>query len=142
MGTAAAKRMRLGAKVRVLRRQKGLSQVQLAERLEISPSYLNLIEGNRRPLPAGLLIKLAQIFQVDLHAFATDEDARLIADLMEAFSDPLFESYGITSTEMRELTSASPTAARAVLALYRAFQAHPEATAALATPITAHQDGQ
>ncbi len=142
MGTAEAKQMRLGAKVRGLRRQKGLSQVQLAERLEISPSYLNLIEGNRRPLPAGLLIKLAQIFQVDLHAFATDEDARLISDLLEAFSDPMFESYGITSTEMRELTTASPAAARAVLALHQAWRAQRETTEALATRITDDEQGQ
>ena len=34
---------RLGAKVRTLRRRESLSQVQLAERLGISASYLNLI---------------------------------------------------------------------------------------------------
>ena len=67
---------RLGAKVRALRRREALSQVQLAERLGISPSYLNLIESNRRPLPAPLLIKLAQLFGVDLHTFGADEDAR------------------------------------------------------------------
>ena len=50
---------RLGARIRALRRQQGLSQVQLAERLGISPSYLNLIEHNRRPLTAPLLIQLA-----------------------------------------------------------------------------------
>ncbi|MGH7439789.1 MAG: helix-turn-helix domain-containing protein, partial [Polyangiaceae bacterium] len=54
---------RLGAKVRTLRRRESLSQVQLAERLGISASYLNLIESNRRPLPAALLIKLAQLFE-------------------------------------------------------------------------------
>src|SRR5258708_24720036 len=108
MGTADAKQLRLGAKVRGLRRQKGLSQVQLAERLEISPSYLNLIEGNRRPLPAGLLIKLAQIFQVHLHAFATHEDAPPTSDLLEAFPDPMVESYAITPTQTRELTTRNP----------------------------------
>ena len=48
----------------------------MAERLGISPSYLNLIESNRRPLPAGLLIKLAQGFGIDLPAFGGDDDAR------------------------------------------------------------------
>ena len=47
---------RLGAKVRGLRRREGLTQVQLATQLGISASYLNLIEANRRPLPANLLI--------------------------------------------------------------------------------------
>src|SRR5207248_3034422 len=93
---------KLGAKVRALRRRENLNQVQLAERLGISPSYLNLIESNRRPLPATLLIKLAQQFGVDLHSFATDEDARLVSDLLEVFADPLFEGHGLTSTDVRE----------------------------------------
>jgi transcriptional regulator with XRE-family HTH domain len=63
---------KFGAKVRALRRREGLSQVQLADKIGISPSYLNLIENNRRPLPANLLIKLAQLFSVDVHSFAAD----------------------------------------------------------------------
>ena len=78
----------LGAKLRALRRRENLTQVDLAERLGISASYLNLIENNRRPLTAPLLIRLAQIFQLDLHAFAASEDSRLVADLLEAFGDP------------------------------------------------------
>lgn len=113
---------RFGAKVRALRRREALSQVQLAERLGISPSYLNLIENNRRPLPANLLIKLAQLFNVDVHSFATDEDARLVSDLTEAFADPLFEEQDLTSVDVREMAVASPSAARAVLSLYRAYQ--------------------
>lgn len=113
---------RFGAKVRALRRREGLSQVQLAEKLAISPSYLNLIENNRRPLPANLLIRLAQLFNVDVHSFATDEDARLVSDLMEAFADPFFEEQDLTSVDIRELAAASPSAARAVLSLYRAYQ--------------------
>ena len=49
----------LGAKVRALRRRAQVTQVQLASQLGISPSYLNLIEQNRRPLTAPLLLKLA-----------------------------------------------------------------------------------
>ena len=62
-------RARLGAKVRALRRRENLSQTQFAEKLGVSSSYVNLIENNRRPLTAPLLIRLAQIFQLDLHAF-------------------------------------------------------------------------
>lgn len=119
----SAESPRYGAKVRSLRRRENLSQVQLADKLGISPSYLNLIENNRRPLPANLLIRLAQLFDVDVHAFATDEDTRLVADLTEAFADPLFEEQDLTSVDVREVTAASPGAARAVLSLYRAYQA-------------------
>jgi predicted transcriptional regulator/transcriptional regulator with XRE-family HTH domain len=114
---------RFGGKVRALRRREALSQVQLAEKLGISPSYLNLIENNRRPLPANLLIRLAQLFGIDVHAFATDEDARLVSDLIEAFADPLFEDHDLTTVDVREMAMASPAAARAVLSLYRGYRA-------------------
>src|SRR5215467_10998631 len=118
-----SEQLRLGAKVRALRRRESLTQVQLAAQLGISASYLNLIEANRRPLPANLLIKLAQLFGVDVAAFASDEDSRLVADLTEAFADPVLEGYDLTSVDVRELAAASPEAARAVLGLYRAYQA-------------------
>lgn len=127
---------RLGGKVRALRRRENLSQVQLAERLGISPSYLNLIENNRRPLPAPLLIKLAQQLHVDLGSFATDEDARLVSDLVEAFADPFFEEHALSSTDVREMASSSPGAARAVLSLYRAYQATRSMTEDLSSRLT------
>jgi len=124
---------RLGAKVRALRRREALSQVQMAERLGISASYLNLIESNRRPLPAALLIKLAQLFGVDLHAFGADEDARVVSDLLEVFSDPVFDAYQLTSADMRELVVQSPQIARAVLALYGSYKSQRVASDELAS---------
>src|SRR5262245_4136677 len=132
---------RLGGKVRALRRRQNLTQVQLAERLGISASYLNLIESNRRPLPAGLLIKLAQQFGVDLSSFATDEDGRLLSDLIEVFADPLFEGHGLTQGDVREMATSSPAAARAVLALYRAFEAARTSTESLAERVAEGEEG-
>jgi predicted transcriptional regulator/transcriptional regulator with XRE-family HTH domain len=121
----------LGAKVRALRRRENLTQVELAERLGVSPSYLNLIENNRRPLTAPLLIRLAQIFQLDLHSFATSDDSRLAADLLEALGDPLFEHHGLTNQDVRELASSSPNIGRAMLTLYRSFVAARESVQSL-----------
>jgi predicted transcriptional regulator/DNA-binding XRE family transcriptional regulator len=123
---------KLGAKVRALRRKEGLTQTDLAGRLEISPSYLNLIEHNQRPLPAHLLVRVAQTFRVDLESFADDSAARLAADLQEAFGDTLFDEHPLTTTDMRELAE-NPAAARAVLALYQAYRASSESTRALAS---------
>src|SRR6478609_12112900 len=115
--------VRFGSKVRALRRREGLSQSDLAAKLGISASYLNLIENHKRPLPAPLLVKLAQQFNVDLTQFASDEDARVVSDLMEAFADPMFEDPALTQAEVRDMATASPAAARAVIALYRAYRA-------------------
>lgn len=111
----------LGAKVRTLRRQEGLTQRQMAGRLEISASYLNLIERGKRPLPAALLIKLAQIFQLDLASFAED-DAQVETELVEIFTDPLFDDLGLTNVDVRELVASSPSVAGAVRVLYRSFR--------------------
>ena len=73
----------LGNKVRRMRREQGLAQVEMAARLGISPSYLNLIEHNQRPLTLPLLLKLAQEFDVDLRTFSDNEEARLLAELTE-----------------------------------------------------------
>src|SRR5213076_2012544 len=94
---------KLGAKVRALRRREGLTQTDLAGRLEISPSYLNLIEHNQRPLPAHLLVKVAQTFRVELESFADDNAGRLAADLQEIFGDSLFEEHSVTTSDVRHL---------------------------------------
>ena len=116
-----ASQSKLGAKVRSMRRRGQLSQVQLAEQLQISPSYLNLIEHNQRPLPAHLLVRLAQIFHVELQAFADDNQIRLADSLQEVFADPLLEEHGVTTNEVREIAE-SPAAARAVIALFDAYK--------------------
>ncbi|MGA7124327.1 MAG: short-chain fatty acyl-CoA regulator family protein [Polyangiaceae bacterium] len=132
---------RLGAKVRALRRREALTQVQMAERLGISASYLNLIESNRRPLPAALLIKLAQMFGVDLHAFGADDEARLVSDLMEAFSDVLFDAFRLTSSDLREFAANTPQVAQAVIALYSSYKAQREASAELASRLEGDSAG-
>ena len=112
---------KLGAKVRSFRRREQLTQVQLAEKLQISPSYLNLIEHNQRPLPAHLLVRLAQIFHVDLQAFADDNQVRLAENLQEVFADPLLEEHGVTTNDLRDLAE-TPAAARAVISLFHAYK--------------------
>lgn len=126
----------LGTKVRALRRRERITQVQLAERLGISPSYLNLIENNRRALTAPLLIKLAEMYALDLHSFAASDDARLSADLMEVFGDPLFEMHGLTSADVRELAVGSPNMAKAMLTLYRAYQGAQDSARTLAARVS------
>lgn len=113
---------RLGSKVRALRRKHHLTQAALAERLSISASYLNLIEHDRRPLPAKLLIDLARLFEVDLEAFHADADGELLADLEEAFGDPLFDEVDVTRDQLRDVSAAAPGVARGVLQLYRAYR--------------------
>jgi predicted transcriptional regulator/DNA-binding XRE family transcriptional regulator len=123
---------KLGGKIRALRRRESISQAELASRLEVSASYLNLIENDRRPLPALVLFKLARVFSVDLREFVADDDARLVSELLEAFSDPLFEGSALKDADLREFVATSPAVARESLKLYRAFARSRENAEALA----------
>ena len=55
-----------GARLRRIRNSLKLTQTAMAQALEISPSYLNLIERNQRPLTVQLLLKLSSVYKVDL----------------------------------------------------------------------------
>src|SRR5438045_188604 len=91
----AVQKIFAGPRIRRLRRDLGLSQVQMAEGLGISASYLNLIERNQRPLSAQLLLKLADSYDVNLKGLTGDGDGRTVSDLKEVFSDPLLEGMTV-----------------------------------------------
>lgn len=117
-----AKPTLVGNKVRLLRRQNKLTQVGMAARLGISPSYLNLIEHNQRTLTLPLLLKLGELFEIDLQSFSGNEEAQLLADLTEAFGDPVFRDHDVGREELNEVVATVPSLATAVLGLYRAYR--------------------
>ena len=129
----------LGVKVRALRRRENWTQIELAQKLEISPSYLNLIEHNQRPLTAHLLVRVAQLFKVEIDAFADDSQSRLAADLQEVFGDPIFEEHQLTTNDLREIAENS-TVSRAIIALYHSYRSSAESTRALAAKLYDGQD--
>jgi predicted transcriptional regulator/DNA-binding XRE family transcriptional regulator len=130
----------LGKRIRALRAKEGLSQAAMAARLGISASYLNLVEHDRRPLSANLLLALAQRFEVDLRSFTGSEDSQLAADLMEAFGDSLFEAQPVTERDVREFVSSTPDIARAVLHLHHAYTAARGSAEMLAEEVVDRQD--
>ncbi|HIC72177.1 MAG TPA: XRE family transcriptional regulator, partial [Alphaproteobacteria bacterium] len=115
------KKAMIGHKVRRFRLDHGLNQTEMAAQLSISPSYLNLIEHNQRPVTVPLLFRLSQAFEVDLREFAEDDDARLASDLTEVFADALFQDQPVSQRDLRDLIDASPTAAKGILNLYKAY---------------------
>jgi predicted transcriptional regulator/transcriptional regulator with XRE-family HTH domain len=110
-----------GAKIRRIRIGQGLTQAALADRLGISPTYLNLLENGRRRLTPDLLIRLARTLAIDLRDFGAEEDARLMADLEEVFGDPLFEEAPVGNADAQALVVERPEVARAVIRLHEAY---------------------
>jgi XRE family transcriptional regulator, fatty acid utilization regulator len=122
----------MGVRLKRLREERRLTQQALANAVGISLSYLNQIENNQRPLTIPVLLKLNATFGVDVQLFSEDDEARLIADLREALSDPQI-TEPISSAELRELATNMPAVGRALVSLNRRYRQALEQSAALAT---------
>ncbi|MGV1915176.1 helix-turn-helix domain-containing protein [Rhizobium sp. 22-785-1] len=109
-----------GPRVRRVRNGLGLTQTAMAEALSISPSYLNLIERNQRPLTVQLLLKLASVYKVDLDDLQ-GESGGITSQLREVFADPLLADEIPSPQELVEVAEAAPNAAIGVVKLYRAY---------------------
>lgn len=116
------KALRIGGKLRRMRQESHLSQAQMAAELGISASYLNLIESNQRPVTVNVLLKLAEKFRIDLTSLGGDADERLQTDLLEALSDPIFDSSDVKQSDVKELVNNLPAMGQAFVTLYQAFR--------------------
>jgi hypothetical protein len=121
-GSRQTEPLKLGRRVRRLREQFGLTQVAMARRLELSASYLNLIEHDQRPLTAKLARRLSEALQVGIVAFSETESGRLANDVAEALADPVFGGRAIAPAEIRDGVGASAGLGRALLDIYRAYR--------------------
>jgi predicted transcriptional regulator/transcriptional regulator with XRE-family HTH domain len=117
----AERKIFAGPKLRRIRNTLGLTQTAMAGALEISPSYLNLIERNQRPLTVQLLLKLASVYRVDLDELQGETGGSL-AQLKEVFADPLLSGELPGDQELVEVAEAAPNAASGVIKLYRAYR--------------------
>jgi len=121
METNPDRKLFLGGRLKRLRRELGLTQTRMAADLGVSPSYLNHLERNQRPITAQVLLRLAEAYDLDLRAFSGDADKGGEADLQEVFADPMFRDVPIPRHEVADLVENAPGAAEAVVRLYRAF---------------------
>lgn len=122
----------MGVRLKRLREERGLTQVALARALELSPSYLNQLEKNQRPLTVPILLKINAVFGIDVQVFSEDEEARVISDLRDVLSDPGLDEK-ITLSEIRELAANMPSVGRAIVKQHQRLRQASERADALAT---------
>src|ERR1700737_1074877 len=103
MAQAPERKLFLGPRLRRLRRDLGLTQTRMAEDLSVSPSYLNHLERNQRPVTAQTLLGLAQVSATDIRSLSSDQDAPDARDLTEVFADPLFKDLAVARHEVAEV---------------------------------------
>ena len=111
----------VGARVRQLRNERGFSQAALAQRLEISPSYLNQIEHDVRPLTVAVLLRITDVFGVDATFFAPQDDTRLVAELREVTMDRDLD-VTVDMSEVAAIVNSHPALARAMVNLHRRYR--------------------
>jgi predicted transcriptional regulator/DNA-binding XRE family transcriptional regulator len=107
-----------GPALRRLRKREALTQGAMAARLGISPSYLNLIERNQRPLSARVVLQVVDQFDYDPRGLREDEAIGGIDGLARRMADDRFADLGIDRDELAEFLSAAPQAAAAFVRLY------------------------
>jgi predicted transcriptional regulator/DNA-binding XRE family transcriptional regulator len=111
----------VGSRIRQLRGERGISQAALAQMLEISPSYLNQIEHDVRPLTVSVLRRITEVFGVDATFFASEDDTRLIAELREVTMDRDVAT-DVDLAELSDLVGSHPALARAMVNLHRRYR--------------------
>jgi predicted transcriptional regulator/transcriptional regulator with XRE-family HTH domain len=119
---AVERKLYLGGRLRRLRRELGVNQSAMAAEIGVSPSYLNHLERNQRPVTAQVLLRLADAYDVDVKSFAAEgAEATGPDQLAEIFADPMFADLGIPRYELLEVADNAPSIADAVSRLYAAM---------------------
>ena len=109
--------LKIGPKIKAFRRQLGLQANKLAEQINISPSYLALIEGGKRKIDGDLLLKICQELKIELSDLTSKSDLNLANNISELLDDKLFEDLDILGPEVQDLVNTNPKIARALIKL-------------------------
>ncbi len=109
--------LKIGPKIKAFRRQLGIQANKFSEKVGISPTYLNLIEGGKRKIDGDLLIKISKELRVELSDLTSKSDINLENDISELLDDQLFEDLDILGPEVKDLVSTNPKIARALIKL-------------------------
>ena len=99
MALTPDRKLFLGARLKRLRRDLGVTQTRMAEDLGVSPSYFNLLERNQRPMTAQVLLRLAEAYDFDLKTLSSDPESASATGLSEVFSDQMFRDLGVARHE-------------------------------------------
>ncbi|WP_126979534.1 helix-turn-helix domain-containing protein [Frigidibacter oleivorans] len=119
---ARTEKLIVGPRLRLLRQSLGLTQAQMAAELGVSPSYITLIESDQRPASAKLLMRLAEVYDLNVSELAPSADSQLAADLGAALKDPALGLAGLPRAEQEAVLRASPRLAQAFVTLHDRYR--------------------
>lgn len=126
----------IGPRIRERRRNLGVTQADLARKVDISPSYLNLIESNKRPVSGHMLRRIASALGIGAEELDGVAERRLLETLHEIAHMPDLATLEVEADQAGELIGRYPGWAGAVAALARSEQAATAEARALADRLT------
>ena len=112
----------LGPRLKRLRRELGLTQQAMAEDLDISPSYVALLERNQRPLTVPLLLRLARSYKLDVGDLAAEDGGDYARRLSQVLRDPIFADIDLPPLEIADAAANFPGISEALLRLHGAYR--------------------
>ncbi len=110
----------LGPRIRQRRRELGVTQADLARQVGISPSYLNLIEWNKRRIAGALLQRIAAALGLGTGDLDGAGERRLAESLAEVAHLPALSDLDVEEPRINELIGRFPGWAGGIAALARA----------------------
>lgn len=122
MSEKAKRKLLIGPQIKRLRTSLSLTQAELADRIGVSATYVNLMERNQRPVSANVLLALAEVFDVNLSELARGTDTALVGELQNALRDPVFAGASAGRTELEDVVGASPAIVQSFLGLYERYR--------------------
>lgn len=130
IGACSMAKVFMGVRLQRLREERGMSQAALAKALTISPSYLNQIERNQRPLTVPILLRIGSVLGVDPQIFSEHDSAALVADLRDVLSE-LPDAAPTSLAELKMLVENMPGMAKALLQMHKRYRTANERADAL-----------
>lgn len=118
---AESRPLYLGPRLRRLRRELGLTQQAMANDLEVSPSYIALIERNQRPVTADMLLRLARTYRLEVTDLASDDLDDYRRRIQAILRDPIFTDIDLPPLEVADLATSFPGISEALLRLHGAY---------------------
>jgi XRE family transcriptional regulator, fatty acid utilization regulator len=127
---SSSRKIFAGARLKRLRRERQVTQARMAEELQVSASYLNLMERNQRPITVQVLIRLADVYGIDPREFMEGEANQMVGEIEQLLTDPVLRDAGVPRAEVQDAAENSPFLLAAMQRLYRAYVAAREASQA------------
>ena len=116
-GTSTEKLL-IGPRLRRLRQSLGLTQAAMAKDVGISTSYLNLIERNQRPMSAKVLLRMVDVYEIDITLLSPSSDMRMVREISEVLKTSAYKEYSVPKSEIEDCVNASPDFAKAFLSVH------------------------